>query len=154
MFVENFHFFFVFFRVEYSDEAGNDPPPAETSEEAEGELNSTYIVPAFTTKNFRLEGVTFSTVEFPCKARTFSKSVMSQSQTSVNGGDKEKEDSYVALVKDRSDDANTSGESIEVLEEYRHVVLCGKLCGSQEVKKNYLTNSIFVIKFLCFSFLD
>lgn len=121
--------------MEYSDEAGNDPPTGETAETSQ-EQKKAYIASSFTTKNFNLDGVTFSTVEFPSKARTFSRSVMTQSQSSVNC-DKEKEDSYIALVRDKEDvqaeDANSSGESIEVLEEHRHVILCGKLCSKQEV---------------------
>lgn len=121
--------------MEYSDEAGNDPPTGQAPETSH-EQSKAYVVSSFTTKNFFLEGVAFSTVEFPSKARTFSRSVMSQSQSSVVGT-KEKEDSYIALVKDseelQAEDANSSGESIEVLEENRHVILCGKLCSRQEV---------------------
>lgn len=123
--------------MEYSDEAGNDPPTGEASETTQ-EQSKAYVVSSFTAKNFFLEGVTFSTVEFPSRSRTFSRSVMSQSQGSIVG-EKDKEDSYIALVKDREelqvDDANSSGESIEVLEYNRHVVLCGKLCSRQEVVK-------------------
>lgn len=121
--------------MEYSDEAGNDPPTGETSENPQ-EQNKAYVISSFTTKNFFLEGVTFSTVEFPIRARTFSRSVMSQSQAS-NGGEKDKEDSYIALLKEKeelqAEDANSSGESIEVLDEKRHLIVCGKLCSRQEV---------------------
>lgn len=117
--------------MEYSDEAGNDPPTGQTSETTQ-EQKKSYVVSSFTTKKFILEGVTFSTVEFPSKARTFSRS--SQSQSSTNG-DKEKEDSYVALVKDnlQTEESNSSGESFDILDENRHVIVCGKLCNKQEV---------------------
>lgn len=131
--------------MEYSDEAGNDPPTDQTTETSQ-EQKKAYVVSAFTTKKFIIEGISFSTVEFPPKARTFSRSVTSQSQSSVIG-DKEKEDSYIALVKDK-EEADDSGESIEVIEEQRNVILCGKLCNRQEVcfyLKNILNLQAFFL---------
>ena len=65
--------------LEYSDEAGNDPTninldPSQTNKE--------YVKSAFATKHFYLEGLTFHTDEFPSKARTFSRSVMTLSRES------------------------------------------------------------------------
>lgn len=59
--------------LEYSDEAGLDP--SSTSLDCK-ESAKTYIISAFTTKRFYLEGVTFNTDEFPSHARTFSKSMV------------------------------------------------------------------------------
>lgn len=62
---------------------------------------------------------------------------MNYSQTSTTC-EKEKEDSYIALVKEGGEtqsgsEANSSGESIEVVDDKRHVVVFGKLCSRQEV---------------------
>lgn len=65
--------------LEYSDEAGLDP----SSTSLDSSQSKGYIVSAFTTKRFYLEGVTFHTDEFPSRARTFSRSIMSISRGST-----------------------------------------------------------------------
>lgn len=59
--------------LEYSDEAGLDPcgTSLDPDESAKG-----YIISAFSTKRFYMEGVTFHTDEFPSRARTFSRSLV------------------------------------------------------------------------------
>lgn len=59
--------------LEYSDEAGLDPTNTsmDPDESAKG-----YIISAFSTKRFYMEGVTFHTDEFPSRARTFSRSML------------------------------------------------------------------------------
>lgn len=59
--------------LEYSDEAGLDPSNTslDPDESAKG-----YIISAFSTKRFYMEGVTFHTDEFPSRARTFSRSML------------------------------------------------------------------------------
>lgn len=59
--------------LEYSDEAGLDPSSTslDPDESAKG-----YIISAFSTKRFYMEGVTFHTDEFPSHARTFSRSLV------------------------------------------------------------------------------
>ncbi|XP_031843330.1 autophagy-related 2 [Nomia melanderi] len=64
----------------YSDEAGLDP--SSTSLDPSQSTKS-YIVSAFTTKRFCLEGVTFYTDEFPSRARTFSRSLITTSRGST-----------------------------------------------------------------------
>lgn len=66
--------------LEYSDEAGSDPNnvPLDANQSNKG-----YVVSAFSTKRFYLEGVTFHTDEFPSRARTFSRSVMTMSRAST-----------------------------------------------------------------------
>lgn len=66
--------------LEYSDEAGSDPSLAtlDPNQSTKG-----YVVSAFSTKRFYLEGVSFHLDEFPSRARTFSKSVMSMSRGST-----------------------------------------------------------------------
>lgn len=124
--------------MEYLDEAGNDPPTGQAPESTSQEQNKAYIVSSFTSKNFYLEGVRFSTVEFPSKARTFSRSMMSQSQSSVVQ-EKDREDPLTGLVQESpvdnqaESDANTSSESYDVFDERRHDVVFGKLCSRQEV---------------------
>lgn len=66
--------------LEYSDEAGLDPSSTslDPSQSTKG-----YVVSAFTTKRFYLEGVTFHTDEFPSRARTFSRSIITTSRGST-----------------------------------------------------------------------
>ncbi|XP_011643358.1 autophagy-related protein 2 homolog B [Pogonomyrmex barbatus] len=59
--------------LEYSDEAGLDP--SSTSLDPD-ESTKGYIISAFSTKRFYMEGVTFHTDEFPSRARTFSRSML------------------------------------------------------------------------------
>ncbi|XP_078034719.1 autophagy-related 2 isoform X1 [Augochlora pura] len=66
--------------LEYSDEAGLDP--SSTSLDP-NQATKSYIVSAFTTKRFYLEGVTFYTDEFPSRARTFSRSLIATSRGST-----------------------------------------------------------------------
>lgn len=66
--------------LEYSDEAGSDPS---TTTMDPSQSQKGYIVSAFTTKRFYLEGVTIHTDEFPSRARTFSRSVMTTSRGST-----------------------------------------------------------------------
>lgn len=76
--------------LEYSDEAGLDPSGTslDPDESAKG-----YIISAFSTKRFYMEGVTFHTDEFPSHARTFSRSLASTCSTP---------DSKVSINKYRS----------------------------------------------------
>lgn len=66
--------------MEYSDEAGSDPNTANIDS---NQPNKGYVISAFTTKRLSLEGVTFHTDEFPSRARTFSRSVMTTSRGST-----------------------------------------------------------------------
>jgi autophagy-related protein 2 len=69
--------------VDYFDEAGTDPPNSTTGEAYLQQGNKMYQVAAFTVRKFCLEGVTIYTDEFPSRARTFSRSVMSVSNSST-----------------------------------------------------------------------
>lgn len=66
--------------LEYSDEAGSDPGSSTLDP---NQASKGYVVSAFTTKRFYLEGVTFHTDEFSSRARTFSRSVMTASRGST-----------------------------------------------------------------------
>jgi autophagy-related protein 2 len=74
---------FVHDSVDYSDEAGTDPPNSTPSETYLQQGNKGYQVAAFTARKFCLEGITMYTDEFPSRARTFSRSVMSLSSSST-----------------------------------------------------------------------
>lgn len=110
------------------------------------EQKKSYVVSAFTTKKLILEGVTFSTVEFPAKTHAFP---MSQS----NYFEREKDDSDDTLVPEteeqQSENADSSGESIEVLhtevDPKKNVILFGKLCNSQEVLLNWIKKNAFTM---------
>lgn len=76
--------------LEYSDEAGLDPSGSlDPDESAKG-----YIISAFSTKRFYMEGVTFHTDEFPSHARTFSRSLVASTCSTP--------DSKVSINKDPS----------------------------------------------------
>lgn len=132
--------------MEYLDEAGNDPTEEALDPSAHDQKKS-FVASSFTTKNFYLEGVTFSTVEFPTIARTFSKSILVQSQSSLLQ-DKEGEDSLVTMIaadgyleertptnEDVESKSNQSGDGGggRSMDDHRHVVQFGRLSGRQEV---------------------
>lgn len=140
--------------MEYTDEAGKDPPPEEITDINNQELNKGYIVTSFTTKNFTMEGVKFSTVEFPSKARTFSRSVMSQSyehneseqgdsltvllqSTNLNdnlSSDEVEREKVISSEKEHIEESeNEEKEKLNPFSEERHVVMFGRLSGKQEV---------------------
>lgn len=75
--------------LEYSDEAGLDPSSTslDPDESAKG-----YVISAFSTKRFYMEGVTFHTDEFPSHARTFSRSLVASTCSTP--------DSKVSINKD------------------------------------------------------
>lgn len=136
--------------LEYLDEAGDDPPTSETTELTNQDENKAYVISSFTLKKLVFEGVTFSSEEFPSRARTFSRSVMSQSQASVNlEQSKASEDVFLStIIEDsirRGSDAGreSSVESTPVIETpntqflsdvpEHEPILFGKLSGRQEV---------------------
>lgn len=71
------------YSVDYFDEAGTDPPNPTAGEAYLQQGNKMYHVAAFSARKFYLEGITMYTDEFPSRARTFSRSVMSLSSSST-----------------------------------------------------------------------
>lgn len=126
--------------MEYSDEAGDDPPTGENLDDYNQDQNKAYVVSSLTTKNFSLKGIHFSTVEFPIAARTFSRSVISPGQSMH---EKDSDDSLVTLLQEsqiadetserkkveEKPDKNTLKEEEDMA---RHVLVFGKMCGKQE----------------------
>jgi len=74
---------FAYDSVDYFDEAGTDPPNLTHGETYLQQGSKVYQVAAFTARKFYLEGITMYTDEFPSRARTFSRSVMSLSSSST-----------------------------------------------------------------------
>lgn len=119
--------------MQYTDESGEDPSSNQMPEGTQ-EQKKSYVVSAFTTKKLILEGVSFSTVEFPAKSHAFP---MSQS----NYYGKVKDDSDDTLVPETEEQQpEDADESVEVLhreiDPTKNVILFGKLCNSQEVLLN------------------
>lgn len=119
--------------MQYSDEAGSDPMAGETGNLSNQDSKKAYIIQSFTVKRILIEGVTFSTVEFCSKARTFSRSVISEIQTESYSEDNEESFNTVyeknginGMIKE-----DTSAKNI--LDDYRHIVLFGKISSAQEV---------------------
>lgn len=139
-------FIFFLYRINYTDEAGSDPENPEDLTNQDS--NKAYIVQSFTTKKLLIQGVTLSTVEFGSKGRTFSRSVINQSEYY----EKEKDDSLTALISVQSDDEDENfyatkperresqygneektGTETE-LSDNRQVIMFGKISGKQEVR--------------------
>ncbi|KAL1512538.1 hypothetical protein ABEB36_002120 [Hypothenemus hampei] len=82
-----------------------------------------YLVDAITTKNVVIKGIALSTVEFSSDERTVSRSLISENIA-------EPEEAFAEAIP-----LQQQGGSDELLdEEQRHVILCGKCFGNQEVK--------------------
>ncbi|KAI4468684.1 autophagy-related 2 isoform a [Holotrichia oblita] len=124
--------------MEYFDEAGHDPPADESADNVQDD--KAYVVSSFTCKDLYLEGVTLSTVEFPSSARTFSRSVINQSQ--VFSRNDERQDSLVSMVQNTDNDNNKVGSGAEQnlydikdsADDQRHVIIFGKITGRQEIR--------------------
>lgn len=146
------------------DAAGNDPPTGEAADPTNNEQKKAFVVNSFTIKNFYFEGVTLSTVEFPSKARTFSRSVMTQSNMTST---QEKEDSLVTMFEKNiigasSDYDFSENEETKVINENRsrrsstvdderQVIQFGRLIGKQHVSAFFLVKIIINLNSL-FSF--
>ncbi|KAB0799030.1 hypothetical protein PPYR_06910 [Photinus pyralis] len=126
--------------MEYMDAAGNDPPTDGTVDPNNLEQNKAFVVSSFTTKNFYFQGVTLSTVEFPSRARTFSRSVIFQSNISNT----QEEDSLITMVEksfkmetgECSDYTDTEEDQMAQSNEFeneRHVIQFGRLVGKQQI---------------------
>lgn len=127
--------------MEYSDEAGNDPVVGEVADLSNQESKKAYIIQSFTVKRLLIEGVSFSTVEFSIKARTFSRSVIIESQMESNN--EEAEESFITRFEKNSLNEFSIAQNVDVeqvtsanlfnLDGYRHVILFGKISSTQEV---------------------
>ncbi|XP_034941345.1 autophagy-related protein 2 homolog B [Chelonus insularis] len=117
--------------LEYSDEAGSDPSNVnlDANQPTKG-----YVVSAFTTKRFYLEGVTFHTDEFPSRARTFSRSVMTTSRGSTPDS-KNSDGQFSSAQISPSQNMPTPPERnfINTLSQ-SNPILCAKLTGRQEIR--------------------
>ncbi|XP_011503827.1 PREDICTED: autophagy-related protein 2 homolog A [Ceratosolen solmsi marchali] len=117
--------------LEYSDEAGSDPSHAtlDPNQSSKG-----YVVSAFSTKRFYLEGVTFHTDEFPSQARTFSKSVITMSRGSTpesKNSDGQFSSAQISPIQNMQIPPDTN--IINNLSESNPIVF-GKLSGRQEIR--------------------
>ncbi|XP_011303463.1 autophagy-related protein 2 homolog B [Fopius arisanus] len=109
--------------LEYSDEAGSDPS---TLTPDPNQPSKGYIVSAFTTKRFYLEGVTFHIDEFPSRARTFSRSVMTTSRCSTP-------DNFSSAQISPSMHTPPEKSLINNLSPSSPII-CAKLTGRQEIR--------------------
>ncbi|XP_070517195.1 autophagy-related protein 2 homolog B isoform X2 [Cardiocondyla obscurior] len=107
--------------LEYSDEAGLDP--SNTSLDPE-ESAKGYIISAFSTKRFYMEGVTFHTDEFPSRARTFSRSMLASTCSTPDS--KMSPTQSLLHTPPEGNAVNNSNES--------NPIMVGKLAGRQEVR--------------------
>ncbi|XP_015584958.1 autophagy-related protein 2 homolog B [Cephus cinctus] len=117
--------------LEYSDEAGSDPGSStlDPNQGAKG-----YVVSAFTIKRFYLEGVTICTDEFPSRARTFSRSVMTMSRGSTpdsKNSDSQFSSAQISPIQNMQ--TPPEGSIINNLSE-SNPIMFAKLAGRQEVR--------------------
>ncbi|XP_021929227.1 autophagy-related protein 2 homolog B-like isoform X2 [Zootermopsis nevadensis] len=133
--------------MDYFDEAGTDPPNSTPGEAYLQQGNKTYQVAAFTARKFCLEGITMYTDEFPSRARTFSRSVTSLSNSSTPDSKNSDSNFGTAPVTPASQSPSTSHiasvqESVinEKTSHYSNLslepdpILFGKLSGRQEFR--------------------
>ncbi|KAF7991887.1 hypothetical protein HCN44_010688 [Aphidius gifuensis] len=117
--------------LEYSDEAGSDP----TNVNIDGNKPTKgYVISAFTTKKFYLEGVTFNTDEFPSRARTFSRSVMTMSRSSSTPDLKNNDNNQSSSSPSSPGDGNNKSNNIFNNIFQSNPIICGKLTGRQELR--------------------
>ncbi|XP_043255081.1 autophagy-related protein 2 homolog A [Colletes gigas] len=117
--------------LEYSDEAGMDPNSTslDPSQSTKG-----YIVSAFTTKRFYLDGVTFYTDEFPTCTRTFSRSVITTSRGSTPDS-KNSDGQFISAQMSPNQNMQTppDGNIINNLSG-SNPIMFAKLAGRQEIR--------------------
>ncbi|XP_020295971.1 autophagy-related protein 2 homolog B isoform X2 [Pseudomyrmex gracilis] len=117
--------------LEYSDEAGLDSNKTFLNPD---ESPKSYIVSAFSTKRFCMEGVTFYTDEFPSCARTFSKSVVT---STCSTPDSKNSDSLFisAQMSPTQSMVQTplEGSTVNCSNE-SNLIMFAKLAGRQEVR--------------------
>ncbi|XP_063976895.1 autophagy-related protein 2 homolog B [Diachasmimorpha longicaudata] len=115
--------------LEYSDEAGSDPSTLtlDPTQPTKG-----YIVSAFTTKRFYLEGVTIHIDEFPSRLRTFSRSVITTSRGSTP--DSKASDGHFSSAQMSPSMHTPPEKSIITTLSQSNPIICGKLTGRQEIR--------------------
>ncbi|KYQ51543.1 Autophagy-related protein 2 like protein A [Trachymyrmex zeteki] len=117
--------------LEYSDEAGLDP--SNTSLDP-NESTKGYIISAFSTKRFYMEGVTFHTDEFPSHARTFSRSMLASTCSTPDSKNSDSLFTSAQMSPTQSilhtpPDGNAVNNSNE-----SNPIMFAKLAGRQEVR--------------------
>ncbi|XP_076166580.1 autophagy-related 2 isoform X3 [Ptiloglossa arizonensis] len=117
--------------LEYSDEAGLDPSSTslDPSQSTKG-----YVVSAFTTKRFYLEGVTFHTDEFPSRTKTFSNSIITLSTCSTpdfKNSDGQFSSAQMSPIQHLQTPQN--GNIINNLSR-SNLIMFAKLAGRQEIR--------------------
>ncbi|XP_072742677.1 autophagy-related protein 2 homolog B [Anoplolepis gracilipes] len=117
--------------LEYSDEAGLDPSGTslDPDEAAKG-----YIISAFSTKRFYMEGVTFHTDEFPSCARTFSRSLVASTCSTPDSKNSDSlftsaQMSPTLSILHTPPEGNTVNISNEL-----NPIMFAKLAGRQEIR--------------------
>nr|XP_022914053.1 autophagy-related protein 2 homolog B isoform X1 [Onthophagus taurus] len=113
------------------DEAGNDPPTGETPDANVKEQSKAYVDSLVTCKNFILTGVSFHTIEFPTKARTFSKSVRERSPCKHCQASDLTESDEDERCNCSLEDQEETGRKVNT---DRHVIMFAKLNGVQEIR--------------------
>ncbi|XP_066590734.1 autophagy-related protein 2 homolog B isoform X2 [Prorops nasuta] len=119
--------------LEYSDEAGSDPCNSSLDP---NQSAKSYVVSAFSTKRFYLEGVSLHTDEFPSRARTFSRSIITTSRSSTpnsKNSDGQFSSAQISPVQNSCIITPPEKNVINTLSESNSIIFA-KLTGRQEIR--------------------
>ncbi|KAK0093179.1 hypothetical protein PV326_014144 [Microctonus aethiopoides] len=121
--------------LEYSDEAGSDPSNVNLDANNQQQTKG-YVVSAFTTKRFYLEGVSFHIDEFPSRARTFSRSVMTTSRGSTPDSKNSDGQFSSAQISPSQTTIPTTPPERNIMNtlSQSNPIMCAKLTGRQELR--------------------
>lgn len=97
-----------YFRIDYFDEAGNEPTPDVT----DPEKTKTYIVATYTNKKIKFEGVTLYTDEFPSKLRTMARSLILEKSVSSQADKSESQGEAADVVQSTMSDVFYETKSV------------------------------------------
>lgn len=113
--------------LEYSDEAGSDPSNVNLDPNLQ---SKGYVIPAFMTKKFYLEGVTIFTDEFPSTARTSSRSRCS----TPDSKNSDAQYSSPQLSPNQSLDAGGECDAHNLPTSAKSPIIIAKISGRQELR--------------------
>ncbi|KAI4495649.1 hypothetical protein M0802_008484 [Mischocyttarus mexicanus] len=117
--------------LEYTDEAGLDPSHSSIDP---GQSGKGYVVSAFSTKRFYLEGVTLHTDEFPSRSRTISRSIMTMSRCSTPDSKISDGQFFSAQISPTQSMQNYPDRSLINNLSESHPILFAKFSGRQEFR--------------------
>ncbi|XP_014205961.1 autophagy-related protein 2 homolog B [Copidosoma floridanum] len=117
--------------LDYSDEASSDPSPETTDPD---QPNKGFLVSAFSTKRFYLEGVTFHLDEFPSQCRTTSRRISDSRESSPDSNDSDGHYSSAQISPTQNMQIPPRRSTYIETDDKFNPIMCAKLSGSQEIR--------------------